>query len=93
MDVWDSAPSTNEDRFYLLIVDEFSRFFRFLFSLKSKDKVFETFKNFQIMIEKSLGYSIKCLQTDEGEGFCNHRFTKLCKKLGMIIHTHHNRIG
>lgn len=59
MDVWDLAPMTsiNVFKFYLIIVDEFSRF-TWIYPLKRKDEVFDQFLIFQKLIENLLDRKI-----------------------------------
>lgn len=50
----DSNPFTyGHNRYYLLIVNEYSRFSWF-YPLISKDQVFNCFRDFQLMIERSI---------------------------------------
>lgn len=60
--------STYRYKYYLLIIDEFSRF-TWLYPLETKDQVFSCIKEFQFMIEKSLDSSIKSIQSDCGGKF------------------------
>lgn len=84
MDVWGPAPipSINNHKYYLLIVDEYSRF-SWLFPLELKSKVFQTFRDFHIMIEKSLGLPIRSIQTDCGGEFLNLKFQNYCREFGI----------
>jgi hypothetical protein len=61
-DVWGSAPvnSCNGYRYYLLFVDDFSRF-SWLFLLKSKSEVLNTFKHFKATVENQLSKQIKSM--------------------------------
>lgn len=86
MDVWKPTPitSTYRYKYYLLIIDEFSRF-TWLYPLETKDQVFSCIKEFQFMIEKSLDSSIKSIQPDFGGKFQNSLFKSHCK-LNEINH-------
>ena len=57
-----------------------------VFFLKSKDEVFEEFKDWKTMIEKQTGRQVKRLRTDNGLEFVEKEFTKFCKKLGIVRH-------
>lgn len=69
-DVWGPAPclSITGDRFYLLIVDFYSKF-NWWFPLKTKSDVRRIFCEFKLMIENMIGRSMKAIQTDNGGEF------------------------
>jgi transposase InsO family protein len=54
--------------------------------LKIKVNVFIVFKQFRALVEKSIGRSIKCLRTDNGEEFTSMEFENYCKKSGIDRH-------
>lgn len=70
-------------RYFLIFVDDFSRQ-TFLYLLKSKQDVFENFREFKAMIEKQLDSHIKRLKSDGGTEYDNHKFDDLCKQTGML---------
>lgn len=47
--------------------------------LKTKDEVFDAFKNFKPFIEKQTGKRIKYLQSDNGKEYCNQAFDNFLK--------------
>ena len=53
----------NGYKYYLLIVDDFSRYC-WVFPLKSKADVYSTFINFQCYVENVLGNTIKIVRSD-----------------------------
>ncbi|KAI0494790.1 hypothetical protein KFK09_024933 [Dendrobium nobile] len=74
-DVWGPAPiSSNQGfRFYVLFVDDFSRY-SWVFPLQYKSDVFHTFVNFKNQIEKLTTNQIKILRTDGGSEYVNASF-------------------
>lgn len=54
MDVWDPSPipPTSGNKYYLLIIDEFS-IYSWFFPLLTKNQVFPIFESFQTMTERS----------------------------------------
>ena len=59
------TPSLGNNKYFVSFVDEFSRKL-WLYMLKLKSEVFETFKIFKSMVEKQTRRSIKILRTDGG---------------------------
>ena len=70
LDVWGPAPllSSNNKRYFLCIVDDFSKYF-WLLPLTCKSEVFNVFSQFKVMVEKYFSRSIKAIQTDGGGEF------------------------
>ena len=48
-----------------------------LFS-KNKSDVFETFKEWKVMVETETGLKVKCLRSDNGEEYIDGRFSEYC---------------
>ena len=86
-DLLDPSPtiSYGGEKYYVLFVDEFSRKVWF-YVLKRKVGVFNTFKQFRVMVEKRTGSTIKCLRTDNGGEFTSLEFEKYCKDEGIVKH-------
>jgi hypothetical protein len=84
-DVWGPAPvnSINGHRYYVIFVDDFSRFTWF-FPLKHKSQVLASFQHFKNTMENSLGTSIKTLRTDCGGEYTNNEFRNFCSNSGII---------
>ena len=72
-------------RYFLSLIDDFSRMV-WVFSLKSKDRVFEQFKNWKTLVETQTNRKVKRLRTDNGLEFCNKDFDDFCTKHGMVRH-------
>ncbi|KAK1424826.1 hypothetical protein QVD17_20164 [Tagetes erecta] len=69
-DVWGPAPESSFDghSYFLLCVDQFSKFM-WIFPLKQKSDVFETFKHFLVMVERQFNTKVKAVQMDWGGEF------------------------
>jgi len=66
LDVWGPAPRTsvNNNRFYLSIVDDFSKY-TWLYHLESKSVVCPTFLRFKQLVEAYFGTKIIFVQSDK----------------------------
>ncbi|KAH9687838.1 hypothetical protein KPL70_014918 [Citrus sinensis] len=86
-DLWGPAQtaSLGGARYFLSLIDDFSRMV-WVFSLKSKDKVFDQFKNWKILVETQTNRKVRRLRTDNGLEFCNKDFDDFCTKHGMVRH-------
>lgn len=69
-DLWGPVPilSTTSARYFLLFVNDFSRF-TWIYVLHSKDQVSSTFLKFKALVETQFNLSIKNLQSDNGGEF------------------------
>ena len=54
--------------------------------LKTKDQVFDTFKQWKVLIENQKGKKIKKLRTDNGLEVFSKEFGEFCKKHGIARH-------
>ncbi|KAH9716240.1 hypothetical protein KPL71_021389 [Citrus sinensis] len=86
-DLWGPAQvvSLGGARYFLSIIDDFSRRV-WIYVLKSKEQVFEKFKNWKVLVEKQTGKTVKKLRTDNGLEFCNQVFDEFCAKEGIARH-------
>jgi hypothetical protein len=86
-DLWGPAPihSSNGFRYYLVIVDDFTKFC-WVYLLKHKSDAFSTFQQFKIMVEKHYHSSIHFLRTDCGGEFTSNAFNSFCANTGIIHH-------
>ena len=53
--------------------------FRFVYLMKYKFEIFDKFKEYQRMIEKQTGQSIKALRSDRGEEYLSSKFLNYLK--------------
>lgn len=69
-DIWGPAPvlSLSNFKYYVLFLDDFSRF-TWLFPLKQKSDIIQTFIQLKAMVENQFERKIKCFQTNMGGEF------------------------
>ncbi|GJY19617.1 retrotransposon protein, putative, ty1-copia subclass [Tanacetum coccineum] len=72
--------------YFITFTDEFSRY-SFVYLMKDKHEVFETFKVFQNEVENLLGKKIKAIQSDRGGEYLSHEFVNYMKSCGIIVPT------
>ena len=87
-DLWGS-PSVVESLggcfYFVTFIDDFSRKV-WIYFLKSKNEVFQNFKEWKTCVETETGKKVKCLRTDNGLEFCNTQMDTLCKEAGIKRH-------
>ncbi|GJY74199.1 retrotransposon protein, putative, ty1-copia subclass [Tanacetum coccineum] len=71
--------------YFVTFTDDFSRY-GYVYLLKHKHKVFETFKVFQKKVENQLGKTIKLLRSDRGGEYISQEFLDHLKEHGIIAH-------
>ena len=54
--------------------------------LKTKDQVFDTFKQWKVLNENQTDKRIKRLRTNNGLEFCSEEFSEFCRKHGIARH-------
>ncbi|KAK1427083.1 hypothetical protein QVD17_15766 [Tagetes erecta] len=86
-DVWGPARtnSLGGARYFLSIIDDYSRRV-WVFILKTKNEVFDRFKEWKHLVEVQTGKKVKGLRTDNGMEFCGSVFNKFCKTHGIRRH-------
>ena len=86
-DVWGPTKtvSLGGKHYFVTFVDDFSRRV-WVYTLKSKDEVFETFLVWKKMVENQTGRKIKVLRSDNGTEYRNDQFSYFCKKEGISLH-------
>lgn len=80
-----SPPTPSGKRYFLLLVDDFSRKM-WVYFLSTKDEAFEYFKKFKALVENGSEKMIKALRTDRGGEFCSYQFTSYCENAGILRH-------
>ena len=80
-----SPPTAGGNRYFLLLVDDFSRVM-WIYMLKGKDETFEAFKKFTRLVEKESGETIKIFRTDRGGEFMSKLFIEFCNEEGITRH-------
>ncbi|GJX57069.1 retrotransposon protein, putative, ty1-copia subclass [Tanacetum coccineum] len=71
--------------YFVTFTDDFSRY-GYVYLLKHKHEVFETFKVFQKEVESQLGKTIKSLRSDHGGEYISQEFLDHLKDHGIIAH-------
>ncbi|GKE84690.1 retrotransposon protein, putative, ty1-copia subclass, partial [Tanacetum coccineum] len=71
--------------YFVTFTDDFSRY-GYVYLLKHKHEVFETFKVFQKEVESQLGKTIKLLRFDRGGEYMSQEFLDHLKDHGIIAH-------
>ena len=86
-DVWGPTKmsSLGGKHYFVTFVDDFSRRV-WVYTLKSKEEVFETFLVWKKMVENQTGRKIKVLRFDNGTEYRNDQFSYFCKKEGISRH-------
>ncbi|GKA37638.1 retrotransposon protein, putative, ty1-copia subclass [Tanacetum coccineum] len=72
-------------KIFVTFTDDFSRY-GYVYLLKHKHEVFETFKVFQKEVENQLGKTIKSLRSDRGGEYMSQEFLDHLKEHGIIAH-------
>nr|GEX32405.1 hypothetical protein [Tanacetum cinerariifolium] len=72
--------------YFITFTDDFSRY-GYVYLLKHKHEVFETFKVFQKEVENQLGKTIKSLCSDRGGEYMSKEFLDHLKDHGIIAHS------
>ena len=86
-DVWGptKTASLGGKHYFITFFDDFSKRV-WVYTLKSKDEVFETFLVWKKMVENQTGRKIKVLRSDNGTEYRNDQFSYFCKKEGISRH-------
>jgi hypothetical protein len=84
-DLWGPAPvvSTNAFRYYLVLVDDFTKF-TWVYLLKNKSDTLTLFTQFRAMVETQFSLPIKALRSDCGGEFTSNQFNQFCASKGII---------
>lgn len=69
-------------RYLLTFTDDFSRK-TFLFFLREKTQVFESFLQFKKAVENETDCKIKCIRSDNGMEYLSSKFDEYCKESGI----------
>ena len=69
-------------RYYITFIDDCSRKV-WVYFLKNKSDLFDTFKRWKAMIETETGLRIKCLRFDNGGEYIDRGFKEYCAANGI----------
>ena len=78
-DVWGPSlvSSLGGSRFYVTFIDDFSSKV-WVYFLKHKSNVFETFKKWKAEVENQTGLKVKCLRADNEGEYDKSKFKAFC---------------
>ncbi|KAE8683538.1 hypothetical protein F3Y22_tig00111200pilonHSYRG00002 [Hibiscus syriacus] len=87
-DVWGPSPvpSLAGSLYYVTFIDDSTRKV-WVYFLKKKSKVFDTFKKWNAMVENETGLKVKRLRSDNGGEYRNRRFRDFCANNGIKMET------
>ncbi|GJU66512.1 retrotransposon protein, putative, ty1-copia subclass [Tanacetum coccineum] len=71
--------------YFITFTDDYSRY-GYVYLLKHKHEVFETFKVFKNEVENQLGKTIKALRSDRGGEYISQEFKDYLKACGIVQH-------
>ena len=79
-------PGVNDEKYFLLIIDDFSRF-SFFYALKSKSSCFSVINFLVEQIHNKIGQYPAKIRSDNGGEFIDDRLVTLCQEKGIIRQT------
>lgn len=80
-----SPPTPAGNRYFLLLVDDFSRKM-WVFMLKQKSDALAAFKKFKTLVENETKATITVFRTDRGGEFTSNEFQSFCDEAGIQSH-------
>ena len=74
-DVWgiDQVSSLSGSHYYVTFIDDVTRKV-WVYFLRHKFDVFQTFKKWKCLVENETGKKLKCLRSDNGGEYCSDEF-------------------
>jgi hypothetical protein len=83
-DVWTSpVPSLSGCRFYVVFIDDYSRYF-WLYPIINKSDIFQCFVKFKLLVEKQFSAVIKQFQSDNGGEYTSNQFKPFLSQNGIL---------
>ena len=79
IDVWGPAQVSflGVSHYYVTFIDDATRKL-WVYFLRQKSNVFQTFKNWKCLVENEIGKKLKCLRSNNGGEYCCHEFEDYC---------------
>ncbi|KAL6323541.1 hypothetical protein AAG906_039119 [Vitis piasezkii] len=81
-DYYSKIASLGGSRYYITFIDDSSRKV-WVYFLKNKYDVFETFKKWKAMVETETSLKVKCLRSDNGGEYIDGGFSEYCAAQGI----------
>ena len=72
----------SRSHYYVIFIDDGSRKV-WVYFLRQKSTVFQTFKNRKCLVENEIGEKLKCLRFDNGGEYCSHESKDYCSTNGI----------
>jgi transposase InsO family protein len=77
-----SMESVSGFKYFVLFIDDYSRK-TWIFFLKTKDEVFDRFREFRALVENQTGRRIRVLRSDNGGEYTSKEFVEYCAAEGI----------
>ena len=77
-----SLPSLSGCQYFVTFIDDYTHYV-WVYVMKTKDQVFEKFKEFKVLVEKQTGFKIKSLRTDNGGEYTSSIFEAFLSSEGI----------
>ena len=83
-DVWglDQVQSLGGSHYYITFIDDATRK-TWVYCIRQKSDVFDTFKKWEALAENETGKRLKCLRSDNGGEYCSKEFDSYCSHNGI----------
>jgi hypothetical protein len=83
-DVWGETQvsSLGVSRYYVTFIDDATRK-TWVYCIRKKYDVFDTFKKWKALVENEIGNRLKCLRSENGGEYCNKEFDDYCSYHGI----------
>jgi len=70
-------------RYWVTFIDDYTHY-QFIFPIKNKLEVLQTFKNFKAYAETQLGHHIKALHDDKEGKYMSNKFRQFTELCGIV---------
>ena len=74
--------SNGGNKYFVTFIDDATRR-TWVYMLKTKNQVFETFQKFHALVERETDRKLKCLRSDNGGEYTSHEFENYCARHGI----------
>eukprot|EP00253_Pinus_taeda_P008132 PITA_08132 len=74
--------SLGGSHYYATFIDDASRK-TWIYCIKNKSDVYDTFKKWKALVEIETGKKLKCLRSDNGGEYCSKEFDRYCSEYGI----------
>jgi hypothetical protein len=83
-DVWGptQVSSLGGSRYYVTFIDDATRK-TWVYCIRQKYDVFDTFKKWKALVENEIGKRLKCLRSENGGEYCSKEFDDYCSYHGI----------